>query len=769
MRDHVTTIDLRDTAEVLRLREQPITEVLTKAGGPTVAHPGTGVVRPFSLVVLDDAGSLDNHADIYAKLSVPSMSLRTIAVVLSDEEHMVTGQLLPEEMDSNSIAILWVSNPSGIAWVPGSSMADGIGSWPHDPEGEGALESLIDTLGIPEVFTAGFESMATHAASVHTVGLRRWIFSLEAGQSIEDFVHEAGERIAGDRGIDPSRDEPRFWTLPSELTGDAESDSIFVPIEGSVIDLLKKSERRVGALHRLAKEDDVEIVSNSREDLIETAEACGVAFDDLVDRGIELLEQVDPSDGIDHVEHADAKRLGVNLHPGYDAPALLGVSDDMLESVVWDLEQGHSLEPLLGRLASDADAVRVPTQIERVGELQTFKGSKARKRMKNAEERFPESIWVGLLGKDWRALVDWRLAALVGAVVALVGSLMVYLSGRVTEDEGLGFSCLNDTVCDASRGIFGWNGWPTVFMLTLAVLAVSIPVLVFGIRRMAKNARNWIRELGSRQLAKDARLVRERVASIVLNDWVLSGYRNQAETMLSTARGTLEGIRQVVSDRMVGDNVSVDPATAVQRVNPQIEQNLNVEAGAVLYRAFSPIVELIRLDVIALITQSVRSFWPRLQAKSGSQLPEQVTAAVDAQLDQYLRSLNPDTLLDSATGDVDADRRRRAVLEQLWSDQDIVAETIKQTVEAGSSTEMLQMVSLGDLPFLDPSNQASTFVRFAPSLARSQIDDLMASSSDSPSVVLTEHLTSAGALRLVAVRDGVVEFAMGVDRDQSAA
>jgi hypothetical protein len=208
---------------------------------------------------------------------------------------------------------------------------------------------------------------------------------------------------------------------------------------------------------------------------------------------------------------------------------------------------------------------------------------------------------------------------------------------------------------------------------------------------------------------------------------------------------------------------------SVQRVNPQIEQNLNVHAGAVLYRAFSPIVELIRLDVIALITRTMRSFWPRLQAKSGSQLPTQVAEAVEFQLDAYLSSLDPETLLDTSSGDIEADRRRRVVLEQLWTNKDIVAETIQETVEACSATEMLQMVSLSDLPILESSNQVPSFIRFAPAIARQQVGELVADIPDRPNVILTEHLTCAGVLRFVPVRDGVVQFAASNMDDQSAA
>jgi hypothetical protein len=234
--------------------------------------------------------------------------------------------------------------------------------------------------------------------------------------------------------------------------------------------------------------------------------------------------------------------------------------------------------------------------------------------------------------------------------------------------------------------------------------------------------------------------------------------------MLSIARRSLESISEVVSTRMIDGDVVVATSITTQQVNPQIEQNLNVAGGAVLYRAFSPIVELIRLDVIDLITRTVRSFWPRLQAKSGEQLPVQVAAAVDHELEVYLASLSPETLLDSSIGDSESEHRRRHALEQIWQDRDIVDGALRSTVGAGPETEMLQMVGLGDLPVLNSSTDASVFIRFVPSLARNQTRGLQAQTDRDNEVLFTEHLATAGILRMVPIRDGVVSFSFS-DRD----
>jgi len=761
---HVTVVDLRDPEQAERLRGGAVVEALSQASRSRREHPGSGVVRPFGVVIVDEADKASSNADIYAVLSSAALHLQIIVVMLARGGPEIRSAVLPGVFDSGAFGVLWVSNPAGIAWVPGTAIADGIGAWPADPAGEKALESLLDTLTIPEVFDEAFDTMQSHPSNVHTVGLKRWVFSLDTGQPIDDFIHEAGVRIAGDRGIDPSRDEPRFWTLPPELTGEAESDSVVTPVKGSVADLLGRAERRVGSLHRLAEKDDLEIVSHDREELIDAAAACGEAFDELVDRGIELLEHVDASDGIDQSEHAIAKKLGVNLHPGYEAPDLLDVSDDMLESVVWDLEQGHAIEPLLGRLRVDADAVRIPSQRERIEELERFKTSSAREHLETAGERFPASMWSAMLGVDWPALVDWRVGALVLAVGAVAVGVMSYVSRIVSPETGLEVGCAVDAVCDVSRSFFGWDGWSALSVVLLTLVALAVPVVAFGIWRMAREVRKWIAGLGIGRLVREARAIREHVAHVVLNDWVLGGYRRQAESMLSTARDTLASISRVVSDRMIDQGTETHFAIAKQQVNPQIEQNLNVQASAVLYRAFSPIVELIRLDVIALIARTVRAFWPRLQAKSGVQLPAQVAAAVDSQLEEYLAALDSETLLDASTGDPDADRRRRVVLEQLWLDQDIVAGAIAQAVGAGPATEMLQMVSLDDLSKLDTSSQSPTFIRFVPSLVRNRVDEVRNGQVDAPRVVLTGHLTSAGVLRLVPVRDGLVAFE-SEDRD----
>ncbi len=407
-------------------------------------------------------------------------------------------------------------------------------------------------------------------------------------------------------------------------------------------------------------------------------------------------------------------------------------------------------------MASDAEAVRIPSAEERIAELRTFEDSETRQRFADAASRFPNSIWSRVLGVDWRA-ADWRLGALLAAVTVLIGTVVTWMSGRVTPEKGFG-PCLWEPGCQVVRDVFSWNLWPVVFGAVAVAAVLAVPILLHGVRRMARLIRDWINGLGSSRLAREARDVRKHVASVILNDWVLRSYRNQAESTLSTARSTLQQIGTVVSERMIAPDVDGATTRSSQLVNPLIETNLNVGAGAVLYRAFSPIVELIRLDVIALVTETVRSFWPRLQARSGEQIPKLAAAAVDRQLEAYLGALDAETLLLDPTGDAQADARRRSAFEALWQNRDLVAGTVRRTLEADRDSELLQMVGLGDLPLLDASRRVGSVIRFVPSLAHKQVEEFAANRRGQVDVVLTEHLTAAGVLRLAPFHDGVVSF-----------
>ena len=96
---------------------------------------------------------------------------------------------------------------------------------------------------------------------------------------------------------------------------------------------------------------------------------------------------------------------------------------------------------------------------------------------------------------------------------------------------------------------------------------------------------------------------------------------------------------------------------------------------------------------------------------------------------------------------------------RLWQDRDIVATTVRDTVELGHDVEMLQMVSLPDVPLMESAPESSSHIRFVPALAQNQVEAIAAEQGRASEVVLTEHLTAAGVLRLVPVRDGVVSFA----------
>lgn len=345
----VPVLDLRNPTHAGELRAGRLVSTLVESIRRSEYDPGDGVIAPFSVVLLADPELIKGHGDLFEAVFHPAAPIRAIVMIVSEDDSVADLEI-PVELSRDEARVIWLRNPAGTLWSPGGAIASGIGSWPHDPDGKLAQESLVSSLVIPEVFSAVFDATPHVRSQPMTVGLRRWIFSIDPDQSVGDFLHEAGKRIAGGDAIDPSLPEPRFWVLPPELIGEADSDTVFLTGEGSFGELLAKAENRVSAFGRLGDLGDLDLIRFKRKDLIARANRCLSSYDELIEQSAQVIEGVDARDGIDLTEHERAKSLGINLHPGYSRPSLEEVADQMLESVAWDLEAGHSLQPLLQKI-----------------------------------------------------------------------------------------------------------------------------------------------------------------------------------------------------------------------------------------------------------------------------------------------------------------------------------------------------------------------------------------------------------------------------------
>lgn len=124
-----------DTSKIvlLDLRESPGDQLAEIAGG---------------VVVLDDAGSLLKHADVYMALASDDMvtGIVCVAVGESTTDAPSDGAVLAVPQVLQYATVLWVGDPRGVAWAPKQSA-------PRPVDGEqDALDSLIAALRVPAVF-----------------------------------------------------------------------------------------------------------------------------------------------------------------------------------------------------------------------------------------------------------------------------------------------------------------------------------------------------------------------------------------------------------------------------------------------------------------------------------------------------------------------------------------------------------------------------------------------------------------------------------------
>ncbi|MBE8516433.1 hypothetical protein ILP97_02700 [Amycolatopsis sp. H6(2020)] len=118
---------------LLDLRESPGDQLAEIAGG---------------VVVLDDAGSLLKHADVYMSLASDDMvtGIVCVAVGESTTDAPSDGAVLAVPQVLQYATVLWVGDPRGVAWAPKQSA-------PRPADGErDALDGLIAALRVPAVF-----------------------------------------------------------------------------------------------------------------------------------------------------------------------------------------------------------------------------------------------------------------------------------------------------------------------------------------------------------------------------------------------------------------------------------------------------------------------------------------------------------------------------------------------------------------------------------------------------------------------------------------
>jgi len=116
--------------------------------------------------------------------------------------------------------------------------------------------------------------------------------------------------------------------------------------------------------------------------------------------------------------------------------------------------------------------------------------------------------------------------------------------------------------------------------------------------------------------------------------------------------------------------------------------------------------------------------------------------------------------------DVAGSERRKILTESYWNEVQGIAEVIRKTVCHGELDPVVQLVRPGDFRLLHSGLEEAVTIRFCPTPSRDKLGELEAPDT-LREIVFTEAVNTAGVVRLVPFKEGVVTYFDSPDSSES--
>lgn len=707
----------------------------------------------------------------------PSVERSTLCVVFSraHDAGAADGPVrLPIVLERDTVGVIWVGDPRGVLWQPGSAKTRALTVSRSDPHGESVLAALTDVLRAPEVFDAVFDA-TRQTKTASSPGLRLLVPD-EAMGLLGPGEHAAVEEVTGARNSQraasitaPSSErEPNL----SILLGEAPADADLVAPEGEI------GLRVTAAKHALASaQEAVEAVldhplnaqtTNVRDCITAVGESLG-DLKQYLKR--ELLEVIDGSKGINQDQIQVLRRVGlrtVEIRPAPDVNA--DDSEDRLRELVSEqLLSSRSLLAVAGELRALSAKARPRSSAQTVATLDIACPDRL---VKELREFSPMLIHLGGL-RPMIALFTLGAAAMClpalwmvipSAALALIPLLLVRASAPARQPaEHMRMHVERATqavaflVLGGLAGVFLNMAVGSRTLATVALAAVPIACLYFTWAFWRQSIRRWTDDARLSESSQALNAIIELTASVTINDCVLA---NPRVRYARTAARLADSLQEICV-RLLGELAPVvdDPQgermkRRAEACNPAIRMHHSEATGATLLSYASTVRDIIADDYADLITQAVEEGWVDVVAGPDERGKVIVSRAFADLLEDYRRNLRNHGLFRSsssgiAIGDDDIDNRGGARLEllaQIWRDTEGLEELLSIPIES----ELVQLCAPHHLLLLDEDPAGAHIVRFEP-------NGYLTSRRDSATIP-TSSMLLAGVMRLVRLRAGTVLF-----------
>ena len=755
-------------------RDHPkkFSDAINFVAGPSLTgeeRTSQGLINPWNFLIIDTKDQIVKN-QVFYKSFFESVNVPRMILIIDDSqgdelEHVQLPILF--EQHQQRIRIILVSSLTGCVWDVRSVQPDGICSWSETDTGTANLSAISDSLRIPEVFDAVFNVTSDMGADVWSVGTKQaWFGSIEQN-ALADAFNDVGLELLGDdaRVAILRRLSPWIDDMGAELLGGQYEDDVLE--EGGAarkwFQEVSANNRqaesafgmkgwRRGALGRVAGFPSKQVTA------LDKVSGSMLACDEHVRT---LIASIDASDGFQKSEISRLRAAGIQLNR-FDVSRIdkyQGSDIKMLETALSKmdnaLEKGYSLATVRSELEGLIQ-VTAPRTIEEIlngkkadgillggadslgfedvslKELQVTVSKSARGAPKNP------LVYLG----RWAARLFQNMTFRVVASLLYLWLLLVFLF------ETLG---LTDQVPSLvpTPGSARETGR---LIMTVVFSALSLLVIFFGfcITYAAVRIQAWGRKSGISRVESALAVNLSFVNRIVLNDWVLWAFRNQAARYLRALDKSIENLGSVVRETFVQAGQIVSASAPKTLPNPLVRQIGGELASAAWFRQMDDIKDMLKTEVISMVRHRYRTGTPEFRTERCDQIAEDLANDLRQPLLDYVTRLQHDGVLHVDTAmTVDEKEIREKLAAKYWGDFDELRISLTQVVEIGASDSLVQFIRSEDIMRIDRGNDRTVVVPFSPEPSRRLVGDSKRGISE---IVFTQSTELAGVIRLTPFR-----------------
>ena len=747
-------------------------EAINLVAGPSLVgeeRTSQGLINPWNFLIIDTKDQVVKN-QVFYKSFFESVNVPRMILIVDDSqgnelEHVQLPTLF--EQHQQRIRIILVSSLTGCVWDVRSVQPDGICSWSETDTGSANLSAISDSLRIPEVFDAVFNVTADMGADVWSVGTKQaWFGSIEQN-ALADAFNDVGLELLGDdaRVAILRRLSPWIDDVGQELLGGQYEDDVLE--EGGVArkwfhEVSANSRQaesvfglkgwRRGALGRVASFPSKQVVA------LDKVSGSMLACDEQVRT---LIASIDASDGFQKSEISRLRAAGIQLNR-FDVSRIdkyQGSDIKMLETALskmdFALEKGYSLATVRSELEGLIQ-VTAPRTIEEIlngkkaegiplggadslgfedvslKELQAAVSKAARGAPKNP------LVYIG----RWAAKLFQNMTFRVVGSLLYLWLLLVFLFETLgLADQAPSLVPTPDSARETGR-----------LIMTVVFSALSLLIILFGfcITHAAVRIQAWGRKSGISRVESALSDNLSFFNQVVLNDWVLWAFRNQAARYLRALDRSIENLGSVVRETFVqaGQIVSAGPQKTLP--NPLVRQIGGELASAAWFRQMDDIKEMLKTEVISMVRHRYRTGTPEFRTERCDQIAEDLANDLREPLLEYVTRLQHDGVLHVDTSmTVDEKEIREKLAAKYWGDFDELRISLTQVVEIGPLDSLVQFIRSEDIMRIDRGNDRTVVVPFSPEPSRRLVGESKRGISE---IVFTQSTELAGVIRLTPFR-----------------